>query len=273
MRIQIKILPFFGLIYLATLQASGQSTTLQWEKSIPITQPSAISKDRNGFIYCANDLGDVIKYDHAGNIINTYSPDKPGVITLIEAWPALRTLVFYADFQEYLFLDRFLNASPNYQVSRENIGFSVLLTLSEDNNLWLVDNESLNLIKFDNTTDQILINASLNNYILEANNRLNFIKAYQQQVFINDANAGILVFDNLGNFMKKLPVKGLGYFNFLKDELYYLSDNTINFIHLYNLQERSVTIRSDKDYQNVLLVKDKAFLIGPRAIDIYRVYR
>lgn len=244
---------------------------LQKEKSIAISNPTALSKDRNGYIYIADDAGDIIQYDFNGNKINTYSPDKPGVVTLIEAWPALRILVFYQDFQEYLLLDRFLNASPYYQVDRNDVGFSTILTLAEDNNLWLIDNESLNLIKFDNTTNQVLISTSLSNYILADNNDLNFIKAYQQQVFVNDATSGILIFDNFGNYIKKLPVRGLHSFNFHKDELYYMTDGAINFINLYSLKERSIPVGPDGHYNSVLLVNEKAFLIGKENVDVFKL--
>lgn len=271
MKIQIKILVFLALIYLSGPPATGQSLLPRLKKSIDISNPGALSKDRRGYVYIANDAGDVIQYDFNGNKVNTYSPDKPGIVTLIEAWAALRILVFYEDFQEYLFLDRFLNASPYYQIGRENVGFSTLLTLAEDNNLWLIDNETLNLIKFDNTTDQILINTSLSNYILVANNNLNFMRAYQQQVFINDATSGILIFDNFGNYVKKLPLTGLGYFNFHKDELYYLSDGAINFINLYSLQERSIRLGLDKTYDKVLLARNNAFLFRKEAVDVFEL--
>ena len=266
----IKISPFLALIYLSGFHVTGQPTLLKHQKSIPASNPTAISKDRNGYIYIANDTGDIIQYDSNGNQTNTYSPDKPGEVTLIEAWSALRILIFYADFQEYLLLDRFLNASPHYQISNEGVGFSSLLTLAEDNNLWIVDNENLNLIKFDKYTNQVLINTSLNNYILIEDNTLNFIKAYQQQIFINDAASGILVFDNFGNYVKKLPITGLAYFNFLKDELYYLSNGAINFINLYSLKERTIPLDS-KVYDKVLLVDNNAFLIGKEAVDIYKL--
>lgn len=268
---RIKIWSFFALICLVILNVSGQSSLLQWHKSIVLSNPTAISKDRNGYIYLANDKGDITQYDDNGNVINTYSPDKPGIVTLIEAWPVLRILVFYADFQEYILLDRFLNTSPYYRISGEEVGFSSLLTLAEDNNLWLVDNENLNLIKFDNTTNQVLINASLNNFILAEDNDLNFMKAYQQQVFINDANGGILVFDNFGNYVKKLPLTGLSYFNFLKDELYYLSGDAIHFIHLYSLQERTISLKTDKTYKSVLLINNKVILIGQKTMDIFKL--
>ena len=265
---RIKILTFPVLLYLVIFHVAAQQTLPQWLKSIPISQPTALSKDRKGNIYIANDAGDVLQFDIDGNLINTYSPDKPGVVTLIEAWAALRILIFYQDFQEYLFLDRFLNASPYYQIDHEDVGFSSLLTLAEDNNLWLIDNENLNLVKFDITTNQVLINTSLNNYILMEGNDLNFIRAYQQQVFINDAGNGILVFDNFGNYIKKLPVKGLDYFNFQKDELYYLSDGAIHFINLYSLQERTIPLGAKKRYHSVLLIDNKAFLAGEKIVDI-----
>ena len=273
LKTRIKILTFSVLLCLAIFHVAAQQPLPRWLKSIPVSQPSALSKDRKDNIYIANDAGDVLQFDINGNRINTYSPDKPGVVTLIEAWAALRILIFYQDFQEYLFLDRFLNASPYYQIDHENVGFSSLLTLAEDNNLWLIDNENLNLVKFDITTNQVLINTSLNNYILMEGNDLNFIRAYQQQVFINDAGNGILVFDNFGNYVKKLPVKGLDYFNFHQDELYYVYGDAIHFINLYSLRERTIPLGAEKQYHSVLLIDNKAFLAGENTIDIFMLER
>lgn len=250
---------------------AAQSLVLSFEKEVPIEEVAAVSMDRNGYFYLADFNGNVRKLNAEGVEIYKFSPDKPGIATNLESWQTLRTLVFYADFQEYVFLDRFLNSSPLYNIEQAGFGFVSLLTLSEDNQLWLFDNENISLTKYDYNTNQITLRAPINNYVISENNNLNFLKTYQQQLFLNDKLTGILVFDIFGNYIKTLPYPGLDYFNFYKNSIYFIKENNIVLIDLYSLSQREITLPDEKPYAFAFVQDDHVVLIDKKAMSFYKI--
>ncbi len=255
------------------LSLCAQTYLLNLEKKVPINETAAVSIDRNGFYYLADFNGDVHKLDQQGKEVNKYSPDKPGVATNLEAWQTLRTLVFYADFQEFVFLDRFLNFSPLYSIAQAGVGFISLLTLSEDNQIWLFDNENIRLIKYDYNTNQITLTSPIINYVIQENNNLNYLKTYQQQLFLNDKLNGILVFDNFGNYVKTLPFIGLEYFNFYKNKIYFIDQENIILFDLYTLKQEEIALPEDKNYNFVFLEENQVVLIEKETMYFYSLQK
>lgn len=251
--------------------AQGQS--LQLLKEITIPKAKAVSKDLSGNIYIASEKGDVFKYNDEGERITHYSPTKQGEISLIEAWNPLRVFLFYADFQEYLFLDRFLTPSPLYALDESITGFVNTASPSLDNNIWLVDLTSFSLQKFDINFNQVLINIPLELILNPKDYEINFIKEYQNILFVNDKKTGILVFDNLGNYIRTIKMPGLDYFSFDGNQLCFLKENNIHTIDIYvaNPKHKLIKPNVDKDFQFVLLSSNKVFLIAENTMYLYTI--
>jgi len=235
--------------------------------SIPIAQPESVSIDRFNNIYITDARGNIVQYDHHGNVLQKYSPPKPVKISVLESWQAIKIFAFSQDLQQVLFLDRFLIPSPIFKLQHLSVGYIRTATISNDNNLWLVDDSDLTLKKWDLSQQKFTINSPLN---LQLNNKsfdINFSREYQNHLFINDKNNGIFMFDILGNYLKTLPIKELNYFNFSNDELYYLERDKVVFYNYYKLQERRIDI--PEGYNYVLANNEKLFLISKTHLDIF----
>jgi len=116
----------------------------------------------------------------------------------------------------------------------------------------------------------LLLNAPLNLVLDAKDYDINFMREYQNTLFINDRNSGILVFDNLGNYRKKLPFVGLTSFGVINDELYFLVSNQVHFFHLYNFTERTMTLPAGRNPLQVLVLEDRVVLFEEGGIAIYR---
>lgn len=231
--------------------------------------PTAASIDRQGYLYFSNNQGAIDKLDKKGNQIYHYSPQKQGAPTLIDAWQGLRTFVYYQNFQEYILLDRFLNASERYSINSNQISdFSGLVTLANDNNLWILNNQELSLKKIDINNRELLIDNQLNLSLdIEAWN-IKFIRSYQNYLFIGDAKEGIFVFDNLGNYSEKITGQGIDFFTFAGDDIVFLSDQKLQMIHLYNKTKREISL-PDLPYQFVLMENNQIFLVHNQTVDVF----
>jgi hypothetical protein len=222
--------------------SKGIAQSLAHSHSVPIKAPIAISTDRQGNIYVADTKGSLNKYEQNGRPIVHFSPQKLAVPSLVEAWFGLQTFIFYRDFQEYTLLDRFLNPTPNYRFPEEMVGFARMATLAPDNNLWIFDDSDFSLKKFNPRQNNLISKNPLDLLLNLRNYDITYMREYQNNLYVSDKNSGILVFDNLGNYRKKLPFSGLDTFGFADDELFYLKDGQLHFFNLYSFAERAIEL-------------------------------
>lgn len=235
--------------------------------------PVTASIDRQGTLYFASKEGAIDKFDQNGKALFHFSPQKKGKPSTIEAWQGLRTFVHYNNFQEYRFLDRFLNSSERYPIdfSSQNNNFSGLATLSGDNNLWLINDRELSLIKVDINSNEVLLENKLNLSLNFEDFNIQFIRAYQNYLFIGDAIHGILMFDNLGNFVTHLvQQEGIEFFSFNKNELIYIDGQKIRLTEIYSKAKREISL-PDLPYQFVLMENNKIFLLHNQTVDIFSI--
>jgi len=237
--------------------------------SIPTKPIDKVSIDRQGNIYVCNREGLIFKYSSEGEELVNYSPIKTGQITQIEAWQGLRVIAFYADFQEFVIMDRFLRATDPYPLNINEIGFGRTGTLSNDDNVWIVDDSDYSLKKIDVQRRTLFQDNNFSFLLQGQDTEINFIREYQNLLYLNDINSGILVFDNLGNYLSKIPIPGLDYFSFWENELYYLDGRSIRFYHLYTGATRKIILPGDEKYVFALLSKDKLFLFGNNYFKIF----
>ena len=267
----IKICLYTSCLLSLFIQSFGQS--LIQIDSISTNRIDQVSIDRQGNLYLCDEDGLIFKYSPEGKLLVNYSPTKKGRITQIEAWQGLRVIVYYADFQEFVLMDRFLRAAEPYQLSSNEIGFGRTGTLSNDDNVWIVDDSDYSLKKIDVRRRTLSQNNNFSFLLPDQDTQLNFIREYKNLLYLNDWNSGILVFDNLGNYLNKIPIPGLEYYNFWEDELYYLETGSIKFHNLYTGAIREIRFHQDGDerFQFVLISQDRLFLIAPDYFKIFRL--
>lgn len=238
--------------------------------SIPTNPIDKVSIDRQGNVYLCDENGLIFKYSPEGEMLVNYSPIKTGRITQIEAWQGLRVIVYYADFQEFVLMDRFLRATEPYPLNLNEIGFGRTGTLSNDDNVWIVDDSDYSLKKIDVERRALFQTNNFSFLLQDQDTDLNFIREYKNLLYLNDFNSGILVFDNLGNYLNKIPIPGLEYFNFWENELYYLDSGSIKFHDLYTGATRETKFQGDEQFKFVLLTKERIYLIGNEYFKIFR---
>lgn len=227
------------LIYLFFITSSSiAQTLLHVTDSIALPSPvAAVSSDRRNHIFIASVEGSIRKYTPEGDLLLTFSPPKAGEASLLEAWKTMQVFVFYETFQEFLILDRFLNTSNRYTFPMELVGYAQMATFASDQGLWVFDGSDFSLKKYHPQTQQVTIVTSLNLLLDPSNYKVTFMREYQNLVFVGDENSGILIFDNLGNYLKKLAYPQVKFFTFLDEEIVFLKENKVHFIHLYNQKE------------------------------------
>lgn len=270
---------FFLLVVLvfALGQSNGNSfhssvdtslVKLKHLKTINIGLAQNVSIDPYNNIYYANQKGDIFKLDNQGSLLNTFSPKKNAPITSLEAWRNVNILVFYKNFQEFLFLSRFLTEERNLKF-REDIGFARIITNSGDNNLWVIDDSDFSLKKYNISLNKVEISTPLDLLLDSRDYNISFIREYQNLLFVNDENSGIMVFDNLGNYKTKIPLNQVKYFSFWGDEISLIYDNCIYLINIYKNSMRKIDSPILEDLQYVLIGGGKVYLFTKNTLEIF----
>ncbi len=257
------------LVVLTALALRAQPP-LEAVRAVPLGVVAHASLDRNGHLFVADERGNINKYTSEGQPLLHFSPQKLAVPDLLEAWFTLRIFAFYQEYQEYLLLDRFLHNSPLIRFAPDAVGFARSATLAADNLIWVFDDTDFSLKKYDPQTRQNVLVSPLALQLETPWVQVGFMREYQNQLYVSDERNGLLVFDNLGNYRKRLPFAGLAQFGFYRDELYFLRGNELVFFHLYNFQERTVPlVLPASPVRQVLVVPTHVLLLTDRALEVY----
>jgi hypothetical protein len=243
-------------------------------RTLALPGVGAASLDRRGTLYLADRDNNLRQLSRDGQPLNTYSPTQPGHVAVIEAWNQNSLLVFYDDRQQVLLLDRFLAPLSEIRLADYLDGTVRTATLAPDGLLWLLDESALALREFDPQALRVVQSTPLDLIIGRSRPDFRFLRQYQNNVYLVDHTSGIFVFDNLGNYRKKLPFTGLEFITFRGDELVYISGGQLHFFHLYNLTERTQLLPAGLDgntVRQVLLGDQLAYFLTPAGISIYQL--
>lgn len=243
-------------------------------RTIKLPNPGAASLDRRGSLYVADADNNLRQFGPEGLPLNTYAPTQPGHVAQVEAWNVSPTLVFYDDRQQLVLLDRFLSVITELRLGDYLDGMVRVATLAPDQQIWLFDESNLVLREFDPNTLRLVQNTPLDLIIGHSRPDFRFLRQYQNNTYLVDRTTGIYVFDNLGNYKKKLPFAGLNTVGFRGDELYYLAEGRLHFFHLYNLNERTVALPPALEagtVRQVLVGEGYTYVFTAAGVEVYRV--
>jgi len=261
-----------GLVLLALLVPFFTSAqTLQLKQTLSINKPGRVSADRLDNIYFSDQKNNIYQVSPVGKLLRTYSPPTQAHVALLEAWNMVRIFVFYDDRQQITLLDRFLTPLSSTRLSDLTEGNIRLATLALDEQIWLLNESDFTLAKVDVQHPESIMRTQLNQILPKTQTDFRFMREYQNNLYLIDRTSGIYIFDNLGNYKKKIPVTGLTYLGFKGDEGYYLKNNQLIFFNLYTQQERSLTLPLNANYYQALMGNNLIYLFSDSTLDIYSI--
>ena len=148
------------------------------------------------------------------------------------------------------------------KINQNEIGFARIATIAADNQLWTIDENDFSLKKYDLDGQKIIQKTPLELILKAKDYHINFMREYQNLLYVNDKQSGVLVFDNMGNYKKKIALTGITTFGFINEELYYLKDNKIYFFNVYHFAERSINLPEGINVTNVIVSPDNIYLFS-----------
>ncbi|HEY0031102.1 MAG TPA: hypothetical protein VGC65_10120 [Bacteroidia bacterium] len=207
---------------------------------------------------------ELTKYNKAGKLLYKYSNKNLGNITSVDASNMLRILLYYKDFLQVVFLDNTLSQNGD-PVSLDKIGFQQvqLVCSSNNNSMWVYDQQNFALVRLDKNMENIQQTSNLN-ALLNDSLQPNCLVEYDNKVYLNNPQSGIMIFDIYGTYYKTIPVKNALVFQPIGDWVYYMFDKKVKAYNTKTTEEKEFVMPADftrfRLEMDVLLLQDEKFI-------------
>ena len=268
--ISISLLALLGC-HLVPAHTSAQQASLQYQHrlSIPATARQVVS-DHLRNIYSINDLNEVSKYDKNGRLLFTFNDNTQGILTFLDASNPLNLLLFYEDFQTLMILDRTLTEQTRINLFALDIPVVTAVGWSRDNQIWVYDDLNFKLKKI-NTREEVTATSENLSLILPQVPHPIQIAVYQNWVYLNDPQIGLLVFDQFAQYNRTISVKHIDSFQVLGDFILGRKEGRYFKMNLLTGQFQSISL-PDEVEGAVEVHWQKGFLaiLHKGAIEIYK---
>ncbi len=189
----IKVLIATICLLLSPFFLQSQSDT-SYQQLFKIEDVEYFTIDPLQNIYCLSSSGELTKYDPSGKVLFSWSNTTLGAVTFIDASDPFNILLFYAEQQNLVLLDRTLNERSRLDLRASEIGQAAAVALSFDNNIWIYDDYEGILVKMDEHSN-ILLKSDFLGLSVGINQPVRHIFRWKDMVLVNFPEKGIAVFD------------------------------------------------------------------------------
>lgn len=195
--------------------------------------------DRPGDLTVLLETGEVQKYSKEGKRIGAHIfKHKP---VLLEPLDGVQAFYYSREGNTYGKLSSDLRNVSEHTIDPA-FAISPWLACPSLHELWILDSADFSIRKTKLNSTSISLESALRHLPQKRIEDYTYMREYQNYLFLLDANAGIHVFNSLGKYVRTLGEKGLEYFNFLGEEMYFLKNGQLIFIDLYSQEKRSVAV-------------------------------
>ncbi|MFN3997679.1 hypothetical protein [Algoriphagus sp.] len=194
---------------------------------IHLSNLEIVSLDTRDQIFASTASGDIYLFSKSGKEINLFSPPRQARIQQLEASWTVNIFTFSSDLQEYRVMDRFLNPIAENSLLLDNVILPKAATLGNNNVIWVWDESDLSLKSVDYLRKQIIQSQPLNLILASDNLRVTEIREFKNRLFMNVPESGIFIFDNQGNYLKKVAIQIEQRMCFYKENLFWVEGKNL----------------------------------------------
>ncbi|MBX2873623.1 MAG: hypothetical protein KTR30_16025 [Saprospiraceae bacterium] len=231
--LQISLLSLSCLIAYVRVGIAQPSNVVSSLQDMIPGKYAYFTTDKLKRIYAVNAANELIQFDSNGKELFRYNNNTLGELTYIDTSNPFNLLLFYPEFQTIITLDRTLNPIAELNLLTTEVGDPTAVALSNDNQLWIYDAASLQLKKL-NAKGEVLLSSGDLSLGLPSPPEPEQIVASADRVYLNDPAKGLIIFNNFGQYLQMVPIRGITYFQVLEQQLIYRVKSGKLFS--YNLQ-------------------------------------
>lgn len=214
---------------------------------------------------------EVEKYDSTGRFVSRYSNNRLGMAGFIDASNPLKILVWYADFQTAVFLDRNMTELGRLNVAQAGFPAVRCLASAADGNLWAYDEASSFLLKLSTSGEKLLESQPLNLAFSQRFAPTCIRDDGGQAVFLSDPLQGLAVFDPFAQLDRILLIKDLAQFEVEGGFLFFTNKEGIRIENWRGLSAKNIPFPAAVNSENTRywIAKRRLFLLRNSVLEVY----
>jgi hypothetical protein len=253
---------FIAFVFFLLMVQSSFGQTPKKLKEISIGEVERVSVDRLGNLFLVFRNGSIKKYDPNGKVLASLK--EKAAPTMIEPWFHPRIFCYHRKTQKIIYYDHNIESPQEEQIDSSVAISPFLACPTNDNKFLILDEADWSLKRVQPGSDKVLMEFNIDTTGLHKKPSFNYLREYQNLIFLHDPQAGIFIFNNLGKKVNQLKVN-TNNFGFFGEELFYLVDDKIVFFDLYTEKYRDQVIGRGKfaivTDERIFLVDDKNKLL------------
>lgn len=256
------------LLFSFYLQAQPQVDLLQAKQSIPLKGIQNFDVDQFGNLYTTQ-FGQLLKLDPTGKELIGYANPLLGDISSIDVTNAMNPLIFFDIPNQMVMLDNRLNENFSNTFTDQGFIDVNLISFSDQDHIWFYDQNTDKIYRF-NLEMLKKVNQSLNiTQITSTENKPTELVTTFEKVYLYVPEIGILIFDAIGAFTKKIPwTNGKG-LSISKNKLYLIDQNlAVRQIDLTTNTEK-VFYLNDCKPKLIKVINNRIYALCEAALKIY----
>lgn len=228
----------------------------------------SITVDNFGNFYTLS-KNKILKFGSDGKYLYPYEEFRYGKVGMLDITNPMKLMVFYPDFQTIVWLDKFLSPLGSYSFFTMGYQNITAIGSSIDGRIWFYDNVEFKLKKIDEGGNVFRESQPLN-VILEQAPNPNFLIERDNQVYVNDPEIGILVFDYFGSYNKIIPIKGLTRFQVVQQQIVYQDNYKLQSYNPVTFELKEVSLPDTTGLREAVLEKESLGILRTDKVEFYK---
>lgn len=212
--------------------------------------------DRAGDMFVVLDNGGVEKFDKTGKKIGAHKFKAPP--TLVDPLDGVQSFYYNRQTRQYGNMSYDFTSVSQFTIDPA-FAISPWLVCPALRELWILDSADFSIRKTAQSSTFISLERVLQHLPDKRITDFIHLREYQNYVFVLDKSSGVHMINPLGRFVRTLGEKGMTYFNFLGEELYYLSGNELVLVDLYTQETRRMPLPVEGKFA---LITDEVFYVA-----------
>jgi hypothetical protein len=254
-----KLLVILVSFFVGSLSAFAQKQELVIVDTIPVAARWIVT-DKMQHLFVVKNDHTLLKYDAKGELLYEYNENSLGEISSVDVQNPFFILVYYNDYTTVVILDRTLSEVRRQDLADLNIDQVQAIGIASDNNIWLFDNNTFTLKKID-----------AQNHILLESNDLSMLSddlptptqliEYQNQIYLNSPENGILVFDQYATYFKTISVQDVAQIQLYEQQIFFVKEHQIQAYELQSFLTQKISLPfENKKTEQINIAQGRLYL-------------
>ena len=209
-------------------------------------------------------------YNKDGDSLRAFNSQKFGEIEQIDCSDPYQILVFFKDYNIIVFLDNYLSQNGEaIDLQSINLDQVSLACHSREAGFWAFDQIKQKVMhlnpKFKITHETVNFTQWFGQQLSP-----NFMIEYNNQLYINDPQLGLFIFDHFGTFLRKIALSEAKSIQLNEGTIGYLSNNEFCMHSIQKLETQCNLIQLSNQLEGYRREKGRLYLLSNKKVAIYK---